>query len=119
MTEDSDLSHTDPVTAAAWKKVVAEYQKPLSVLADCDNLDVTLLVPRRRPELAQLFFGQPQRLFDANALGDIAQDYRIELAAGLIELRDRCIDRELLAVAPKSRRSAARVRYARCESVRE
>src|SRR3954469_12303033 len=30
--------------------VVAEYQKPLSVLADCDNFDVTLLVPRRWPE---------------------------------------------------------------------
>ncbi len=32
--------------------VVAEYQKPLSVLADCCNLDVTLLVPRRWPERA-------------------------------------------------------------------
>ncbi len=30
--------------------VVAEYQKTLSALADCDNLDVTLLVPRRWPE---------------------------------------------------------------------
>jgi glycosyltransferase involved in cell wall biosynthesis len=34
--------------------VVAEYQKPLSALADCDNLDVTLLVPRRWPERSGL-----------------------------------------------------------------
>jgi len=32
--------------------VVAEYQKPLSVLASCPDLDVTLLVPRRWPERA-------------------------------------------------------------------
>ena len=32
--------------------VVAEYQKPLSVLAACPGLDVTLLVPRRWPERA-------------------------------------------------------------------
>ena len=30
--------------------VVAEYQKPLSVLAACPDLDVSLLVPRRWPE---------------------------------------------------------------------
>ena len=30
--------------------VVAEYQKPLTVLAGCHDLDVTLLVPRRWPE---------------------------------------------------------------------
>jgi glycosyltransferase involved in cell wall biosynthesis len=32
--------------------VVAEYQKPLSALAACPDLDVTLLVPRRWPERA-------------------------------------------------------------------
>jgi len=32
--------------------VVAEYQKPLSVLASCPELDLTLLVPKRWPERA-------------------------------------------------------------------
>jgi glycosyltransferase involved in cell wall biosynthesis len=32
--------------------VVAEYQKPLSALAACKELDITLLVPRRWPERA-------------------------------------------------------------------
>jgi hypothetical protein len=32
--------------------VVAEYQKPLSVLASCASVDITLLVPKQWPERA-------------------------------------------------------------------
>ena len=44
-----------PPTRVMWiwhAGVVAEYQKPLSVLAACPDLDLTLLVPRRWPERA-------------------------------------------------------------------
>src|SRR6476660_6131917 len=44
-----------PRTRVLWiwhAAVVAEYQKPLSALASCPDLDVTLLVPRRWPERA-------------------------------------------------------------------
>jgi hypothetical protein len=44
-----------PPTKVMWvwhAGVVAEYQKPLSALAGCPDLDLTLLVPRRWPERA-------------------------------------------------------------------
>ena len=44
-----------PATRVMWiwhAAVVAEYQKPLSALANCPDLEVTLLVPRRWPERA-------------------------------------------------------------------
>ena len=53
-------------------------------------------------------FDAPQRLLHPDALGDVAQDHRVELAAGAVELRDRRVDRKLLAVAAQPHDDAQR-----------
>ncbi len=54
--------------------VVAEYRKPLSVLGECEDLDVVLLIPRRWPERAgQMVEAEPS----------YAESYRVIMARTL------------------------------------
>nr|WP_308419599.1 hypothetical protein [Chitinimonas koreensis] len=70
---------------------------------------------RRRHRL-HLLLGVAQRLLGADPLGDVAQDHGVEACAVLLDLGDRGVDREFLAVAAQPGDDAGRAHPARADA---
>ena len=71
---------------------------------------------RGQPELLQLLFGAPQRLFRPDTCGDIAQDHRKQVLAILGVVGNRSLDGKFFAVGAQCHQHRSAAHAARCHA---